>query len=129
MVAEYNHSITRVLKYSLDQAYNEWTGKPFTAVGYGGIGAARAIEHLRLIAVKLQMVSTHTAVHIGDADIMTLHRAFGKKPIEEIEATGQSCASTCMIRALYKSMISRPARRSGLFLLSSANSTAVGRTV
>ena len=31
-------------------------GKPFTAIGYGGLGAARAIEHLRLIGVELQMV-------------------------------------------------------------------------
>ena len=64
VVAEYNHSITGVLKNALDQAYKEWNHKPFTAIGYGGVGASRAIEHLRLIGVELQMVSTHAAVHI-----------------------------------------------------------------
>ena len=33
VVAEYNHSVTGVLKNALDQAYKEWNRKPFTAVG------------------------------------------------------------------------------------------------
>jgi NAD(P)H-dependent FMN reductase len=86
VVAEYNHSIPGVLKNALDQAYKEWNRKPFTAIGYGSIGGARAIEHLRLIAIELQMVSTHAAVHIGGGDFMAVHPLFGKKPIEEIEA-------------------------------------------
>lgn len=85
VVAEYNHSITGVLKNALDQAYKEWTRKPFTAIGYGGVGAARAVEHLRLIGVELQMVSTHAAVHIGGQDFVAVHPAFGGKPIEDIE--------------------------------------------
>jgi NAD(P)H-dependent FMN reductase len=86
VVAEYNHSITAVLKNALDQAYTEWNRKPFTAIGYGGTGAARAVEHLRGIGVELQMVSTHAAVHIGGGDFMSIHPAFGKKTISEIEA-------------------------------------------
>src|ERR1700743_1205582 len=72
VVAEYNHSITAALKNALDQAYNEWNRKPFPALGYGAGGAARAIEHLRSIAVELQMVSTHAAVHIGGGDFLTV---------------------------------------------------------
>ncbi|MES1152800.1 MAG: NAD(P)H-dependent oxidoreductase [Dongia sp.] len=86
VVAEYNRSITGVLKNALDQAYKEWNRKPFTAIGYGGVGAARAVEHLRLIGVELQMVSTRAAVHIGGVDFMTIYPRFGNKPIEEIEA-------------------------------------------
>jgi NAD(P)H-dependent FMN reductase len=86
VVAEYNRSITGVLKNALDQAYKEWNRKPFTAIGYGSTGASRAIEHLRLIGVELQMVSTHAAVHIGGGDFMAVHPMFGKKPIEEIQA-------------------------------------------
>ena len=86
VVAEYNHSITGVLKNALDQAYKEWNRKPFTAIGYGGTGATRAVEHLRGIGVELQMVSTRAAVHIGGVDFMTIHPAFGNKPIAEIEA-------------------------------------------
>ena len=47
VVAEYNRSITGALKNALDQAYVEWNRKPFTAIGYGGLGAGRAIEHGR----------------------------------------------------------------------------------
>lgn len=85
VVAEYNHSITAALKNALDEAYNEWDRKPFTAIGYGAVGAARAIEHLRLIGIELQMVSTHAAIHIGGVDFMTVYPAFGNKPIEDIE--------------------------------------------
>ena len=96
VVAEYNHSITGVLKNALDQAYKEWVRKPFTAIGYGGTGAVRAIEHLRQIGVELQMVSTHAAVHIGGGDFMAVHPAFGKKPIEEIEANLLASANTAL---------------------------------
>jgi NAD(P)H-dependent FMN reductase len=96
VVAEYNHSITGVLKNALDQAYKEWNRKPFTAIGYGGTGAVRAIEHLRLIGVELQMVSTHAAVHIGGSDFMAVHPAFGKKSIEEIEANLLPSAQTAL---------------------------------
>lgn len=96
VVAEYNHSITGVLKNALDQAYKEWNRKPFTAIGYGGLGAARAVEHLRLIGVELQMVSTHAAVHIGGGDFMAIHPMIGKKPIEEIEANLLPAAKTAL---------------------------------
>jgi NAD(P)H-dependent FMN reductase len=96
VVAEYNHSITGVLKNALDQAYKEWNRKPFTAIAYGGVGAARALEHLRGIAVELQMVSTHAAVHIGGGDFMTVYPMFGNKPIEEIEANLLPSAKTAL---------------------------------
>lgn len=86
VVAEYNHSITAALKNALDQAYKEWNRKPFTAVGYGGVGAARAIEHLRGIGVELQMVSTRGTVHIGGSDFMAVFTMGANKPIEDIEA-------------------------------------------
>jgi NAD(P)H-dependent FMN reductase len=96
VVAEYNHSVTGALKNALDQAYKEWNLKPFTAIGYGGVGAARAVEHLRMIGIELQMVSTHAAVHIGGGDFMAVHPMFGKKPIEEIEANLLPAAKTAL---------------------------------
>ena len=96
VVAEYNHSITAVLKNALDQAYKEWNRKPFTAIGYGGTGAARAIEHLRGIGVELQMVSTHAAVHISGSDFMTVFPRGGNKPIEDIEVGLLPSAKTAL---------------------------------
>ncbi|WP_420959514.1 NADPH-dependent FMN reductase [Brucella sp. IR073] len=61
-VAEYNHAPTAVLKNAIDMG--EWIQKPFGFVGYGGVGGARAVEHLRLIAVEMQAASVRTGVHI-----------------------------------------------------------------
>ncbi|MBC8160429.1 MAG: NAD(P)H-dependent oxidoreductase [Roseiflexaceae bacterium] len=68
LVAEYNRSITGVLKNALDYAYTEWNRKAAAYVGYGSVGAARAIEHLRNISVELQMAPTRTGVHIQGGD-------------------------------------------------------------
>lgn len=84
-VAEYNHSISGALKNALDQAYNEWVKKPMTAIAYGSMGATRALEHLRHIAVELQMAPVRGAVHIGGADFFKVHPLGGGAPIEEIE--------------------------------------------
>jgi NAD(P)H-dependent FMN reductase len=62
--AEYSRGPTAVLKNALDYAYTEWTNKPVSFVGYGGVGGARAVEQLRLHAIELQMAPIRTAVHI-----------------------------------------------------------------
>ena len=62
--AEYNRGPTGVLKNALDYAYKEWTNKPVSFVGYGGVGGARAVEQLRLNVIELQMAPIRTAVHI-----------------------------------------------------------------
>lgn len=95
-VAEYNHSITAVLKNALDQAYTEWNRKPFTAIAYGGMGAARALEHLRSIGVELQMVSTHAAVHIGGSDFFTIFPMGGNQEMDAIEAHLLNSAQTAL---------------------------------
>lgn len=77
VVAEYNHSITGALKNALDQAYKEWDKKPFTAMAYGSAGGARALEHLRLIGIELQMVPTRNAVHLGMSDFFKVHPGLG----------------------------------------------------
>lgn len=61
---EYNHGYPAVLKNALDYVYKEWNGKKIGFVGYGTVGAARAIEQLRQVAIELQMVPIKAAVHI-----------------------------------------------------------------
>ncbi len=86
VVAEYNHSISGALKNALDQAYNEWVRKPAAVVGYGGVGAARAVEHLRSIAVELHMANVPSAVHIGGGELMKVHpMGGGDADLAEIE--------------------------------------------
>lgn len=61
---EYNHGIPGVLKNALDWCYEEWNYKPVAFIGYGGVGAARSIEQLKLVAIELRMVPVRNAVHI-----------------------------------------------------------------
>ena len=77
VVAEYNHSVTGALKNALDQAYVEWAHKPMAAIAYGSMGGARALEHLRCIAVELQMVPVRNAVHIGGGHFWKVHPGMG----------------------------------------------------
>jgi NAD(P)H-dependent FMN reductase len=67
---EYNHGPSAVLKNALDYAYKEFVRKPIGFVGYGGVGAARAVEQLRLIAVELQMTPVRNAVHLGMVEFL-----------------------------------------------------------
>jgi len=85
VTAEYNHSITGALKNALDQAGTEWARKPAAAIGYGGLGASRAVEHLRTIAVELQMVPLRNAVHIGGGEFMKVHPMGANGPMADIE--------------------------------------------
>lgn len=86
LTAEYNHSVNGALKNALDQAYKEWNHKPAAAMGYGGVGAARAIEHLRGIAVELQMVPLRNAVHLGGGDFFKVSPLGANGPMSEVEA-------------------------------------------
>jgi NAD(P)H-dependent FMN reductase len=91
IAAEYNRGPTAVLKNAIDYAYNEWNNKPAAFVGYGGVGAARAIEQLRLHAVEMQMAPIRTGVHILMPDFVAVLQQ-GKK-LEEFEHLNQSASA------------------------------------
>ncbi|WP_236953051.1 NADPH-dependent FMN reductase [Ketogulonicigenium vulgare] len=78
VTAEYNRSITGALKNALDQAYVEWARKPAAVFGYGSLGAARAAEHLRNIAVELQMVPVRNGIHLGGTEFFKVHPLGGQ---------------------------------------------------
>lgn len=81
VAAEYNRSITGALKNAIDWAYKPFIKKAVAFVGYGSVGGARAIEHLRNIMVELQAVPVRHAVHIGGSDFIPL--MMGQKTWEE----------------------------------------------
>jgi len=82
-VAEYNHGPAAVLKNAFDLVFDEWQRKPIGFVGYGGLGAARAVEQLRTVAIELQMAPIRNAVHIGGEVFQQVAR-YGV-PLEEYE--------------------------------------------
>lgn len=111
VAAEYNRSITGALKNAIDQAYVNWNKKVFGAVGYGTVGAARAIEHLRGIGVELQMVSTRSAVHIGGADFMAVHPGFGgTKSLSDLEASIGNSAKDMLDQLIWWGAATKAAR-------------------
>jgi NAD(P)H-dependent FMN reductase len=65
---EYNHGISGALKNALDFLYAEWNNKAAGFVGYGGTGALRSIEQLRLVMNELQLadVRSQTALVLRD---------------------------------------------------------------
>ena len=111
VVAEYNHSITAVLKNALDQAYINWNKKPFSAVGYGAVGGTRAVEHLRTIGIELQMVPTRSAVHIGGADFFAVHPLGGQnKSMTDIEGSIASGATDMLNQIVWWGKITKAQR-------------------
>lgn len=85
VTAEYNRSITAALKNGIDWAYKPFMKKAVAFVGYGSVGGARAIEHLRNIMVELQAVPVRHAVHIGGAEFAAI--MYGKKSWDETKGT------------------------------------------
>ncbi|MGA2970633.1 MAG: NAD(P)H-dependent oxidoreductase [Acidimicrobiales bacterium] len=64
LTSEYNHGYPASLKNALDYVFVELNRKPVSFVGYGGVGAARAIEQLRLVCIEFEMAPLRHAVHI-----------------------------------------------------------------
>jgi NAD(P)H-dependent FMN reductase len=62
---EYNHSTSGVLKNAIDYLYAEWNNKAVGFVSYGGVGGARAAEHLRLVAGELKLADVRTNVTLS----------------------------------------------------------------
>ena len=48
----------------------QFNRKPAAFVGYGGVGAARAIEQLRMVAVELQMAPIPKSVNVGMVEFL-----------------------------------------------------------
>lgn len=62
---EYNHSTSAALKNALDYLYAEWNNKACAFVGYGSLGGARAVEHLRAITSELQLAHVRQQVALS----------------------------------------------------------------
>lgn len=91
VTAEYNRSIPGALKNALDYAYREFNRKPAAFVGYGGVGAARAIEQLRLICIELQLAPLRTAVHVGMEQYLAI--ANGEKQVGDFDYLNSTAAT------------------------------------
>lgn len=62
---EYNHSTSGALKNAIDFLFAEWNNKAAGFVGYGSVGGARAIEHLRQILGEAMVADVRAAVMLS----------------------------------------------------------------
>ena len=77
---EYNHGISGALKNAIDFLYAEWNNKAAGFVGYGSAGAARAVEHLRLVMAEVQIATVRAQVMLSLRDDFENYSVF--KPRE-----------------------------------------------
>ena len=73
---EYNHSISAVLKNSLDYLFAEWNNKAVGFISYGSSGGVRAVEQLRCMVGELMMADVRVAVALPFASEFTDFREF-----------------------------------------------------
>ena len=61
---EYNHGPPAALKNALDFLFKEWTNKAAGFVGYGGTGAVRSVDMLRMICSNLELADVRAQVSL-----------------------------------------------------------------
>ena len=110
VTSEYNRSIPASLKNALDQAYVEWNFKPAAIVAYGSVGGARAAEHLRQIAIELQMVNVRAGVHIGGSEFMKVSPMGENQPMSAIEYAIDDAATTMLDQLAWWTLLTRSGR-------------------
>lgn len=91
---EYNGSVPGVMKNAVDALFVEWTEKPVGFIGWGGTGAASALEHWRTIVTFLGMNHVGGDVKLTFADVFP-DFAFtpGQAQNDELVALGTAVAA------------------------------------
>jgi NAD(P)H-dependent FMN reductase len=84
---EYNHSTSGALKNAIDFLYAEWNNKAAGFVSYGGVGGARAVEHLRLVMGELQVADVRAQVALSMHTDFTNFSEFTPGP-QQTDAVG-----------------------------------------
>ncbi len=105
---EYNHSTSGVLKNAMDWVFQEWQNKPVAFVSYGSVGGARAVEHLRLIAIELQMAPIRNAVHMPGAQYFPV--LMGQADAQELFASMQKAADGMISQLIWWAQALKTAR-------------------
>ena len=62
---EYNHATSGALKNAIDFLFGEWNDKAAGFVGYGSVGGARAVEHLRLVMGEIKVADVRAQVALS----------------------------------------------------------------
>lgn len=80
---EYNHGPPASLKNALDFLFKEWTNKAAGFVGYGGTGAVRSVDMLRMICSNLELADVRAQVSLTLAQDFENYSVFKPLPHQE----------------------------------------------
>lgn len=80
---EYNHGPPASLKNALDFLFKEWTNKACGFVGYGGTGAVRSVDNLRMICSNLELADVRAQVSLTFAQDFENFTTFKPLPHQE----------------------------------------------
>jgi len=80
---EYNHSTSGALKNAIDFLFREWNDKAAGFVGYGAVGGARAVEHLRLVMGEIKVADVRAQVALSMYTDFENFSTFTPRPRQE----------------------------------------------
>lgn len=80
---EYNHGPPAALKNALDFLFKEWNNKAVGFVGYGGTGAVRSVDILRMICSNLELADVRAQVSLTFAADFENFTTFKPLPHQE----------------------------------------------
>jgi NAD(P)H-dependent FMN reductase len=102
VTAEYNHAIPGPLKNAIDFLGAEWNNKAAGFVGYGSVGAVRAVEQLRLVLSNLQVAHVTSQVALSlftDFENMStfkpaeMHTGYLNTTLDQVESWSKALAA------------------------------------
>lgn len=109
VTAEYNRSLPGALKNAIDWAYKPFIRKAVAFVGYGSVGGARAVEHLRNVMVELQAAPVRQGIHIGGSEFMSV--LMGQRQWDDIKGTFDPFAPDLLDNLVWWTNATREARQ------------------
>ena len=85
---EYNHAPNAALKNAMDFLFKEWNNKAAGFVGYGGTGAVRSVDILRMICANLELADVRAQVSLTFAADFEKFTTFKPLPHQEKTLAG-----------------------------------------
>lgn len=111
VTAEYNRSAPGALKNAIDHAYKPFMRKAVGFVGYGSVGGARAVEHLRNVFVELQAVPVRHGIHIGGSEFASVF--MGQKTWDDVKGTFDAFVPDLLNNLVWWTNATKTAREAG----------------
>lgn len=102
---EYNHAPPAALKNAIDYLFYEWNNKSAGFVGYGTMGAVRAVEELRILMGALMIADVRAQV------MLSLFEDFEKLTTFRPNSRHEKTVNTMLERVILWGTVLKPLRK------------------